>query len=656
MEGINKLFEEGRIGKLSIQNRIVMAPMGIVGLTEPNGMITQRGIDYYIERAKGGVGLIITRLFLPILDIEFGPLKELGISPVPRIERPDVLPRLEELAVGVHKYETRIAIQLTAGFGRVLDPHIVGALGIETTGPSPIPNVWDLGVITRELSTEEVELIVKACGTAAEMIKAAGIDAIELHGHEGYLLDQFMTSLWNKRTDKYGGELSGRLRFPLEMVEMIKEKAGEDFPVIYRYAIDHYIEGGRQVPESLEIARRLEKAGVDALHVDAGCYDNWYWPHPPLYQPPGGMVHVAEVVKQAVSIPVITVGRLGYSDLAERVLREGKADFIALGRPLLADPEWPLKAKEGRKEDIRPCIGCHNGCLGRIVHVHPLSCAVNPATGNERELEILPAERKKSVLVIGGGIAGMEAARVAALRGHSVTLYEKRDQLGGHLVEGSVPEFKNDVRLLIEYYLTQLKKLNVKIELNKEAIPELMQKIECEVMVVATGSMPVVPDIPGIEKDTVVSAIDVLAGGGQVGEDVLVTGGGLVGCEVAVYLAQKGRRVTVVEMQGEILPRVFEANKQYLHKMLTENGVRVLTNTALARITDEGAILVNKIHRYEAEVAADTVVLAVGLKPRDDVVRHLECRAVELYHVGDCREPGRIMDAIWGAFETLRTV
>ncbi|UCC59853.1 MAG: FAD-dependent oxidoreductase, partial [Dehalococcoidia bacterium] len=384
--------------------------------------------------------------------------------------------------------------------------------------------------------------------------------------------------------------------------------------------------------------------------------DNWYWPHPPLFQPPGGMVHVADVVKQAVRIPVITVGRLGYPDLAERVLREGKADFIALGRPLLADPEWPLKAKEGRKEDIRPCIGCHDGCLGRIVHVHPLSCAVNPATGNERELEILPAERKKSVLVIGGGIAGMEATRVAALRGHSVTLYEKRDQLGGHLVEGSVPEFKNDVRLLIEYYLTQLKKLNVKIELNKEAIPELMQKIECEVMVVATGSMPVVPDIPGIEKDTVVSAIDVLAGGGQVGEDVLVAGGGLVGCEVAVYLAQKGRRVTVVEMQGEILPRVFEANKQYLHKMLTENGVRVLTNTALARITDEGAILVNKIHRYEAEVAADTVVLAVGLKPRDDVVRHLECRAVELYHVGDCREPGRIMDAIWGAFETLRTV
>lgn len=656
MEGIQRLFEEGRIGELSIKNRIVMAPMGIVGLTEPNGMITQRGIDYFIERAKGGVGLIITGLFLPILDIEFGPLKELGISPVPRIDSPDVLPQLEKLAEGVHGYGARIAIQLTAGFGRVLDPHIVGPLGIETTGPSPMPNVWDLGVITRELAAEEIERIVESCGTAAGMIKAAGIDAIELHGHEGYLLDQFMTSLWNKRTDKYGGDLSGRLRFPLEIIKVIKEKAGENFPVIYRYAIDHYIEGGRRVPESLEIARRLEQAGVDALHVDAGCYDNWYWPHPPIYQPPGCMVHVAEIVKPAVSIPVITVGRLGYPDLAEGVLREGKADFIALGRPLLADPEWPLKVQEGRLEDIRPCIGCHDGCLGRIVHVHPLSCAVNPATGNERELEILPAERKKSVLVIGGGIAGMEAARVAALRGHAVTLYEKRDRPGGHLVEGSVPEFKSDVRLLIEYYLTQLRKLNVRIEFNKEVIPDLVKKMEFDVVVVAKGSAPVVPDIPGIEKDRVISAIDVLEGGVKVGENVLIAGGGLVGCEVAVYLAQKGRRVTLVEMQGEILPAVFEANKQYLHKMLAENGVRMLTNTALARITDTGAVLVNKHHRYEAEVAADTVVLAVGLKPEDGLLRDLEGRAAELYHVGDCREPGRIMDAVWGAFETLRTV
>ncbi len=656
MNRIEKLFEPGKIGTLSTRNRVVMAPMGIIGLIEPDGRISQRGIDYYAERAKGGVGLIITGLLLPILDIEFGPLKKLGISPVPRADSPEVIPRLSELAEAVHDYGAKIAIQLTAGFGRVLDPHMLALMGIETVGPSAVPNVWDPKVITRELTTEEIERIVESFKTAAEIVKAAGIDAVELHGHEGYLMDQFKTSLWNKRDDRYGGDLDGRLRFSLEIIHNIKEKAGKDFPVIYRYAIKHYIEGGRGVEESLEIARRLEKAGVNALHVDAGCYDDWYWPHPPIYQPPGCMVDMAEAAKKVAGIPVITVGRLGYPQLAERVLREGKADFVALGRALLADPEWPLKVREGRLEDIRPCIGCHDGCLGRIVSFTPLSCAVNPATGNEKEFMITPAEKPRSVLVVGGGIAGMEAARVAALRGHQVTLYEKRDKLGGHLVEGSVPEFKHDLRLLTDYYCTQLENLGVKTELAKEVTPELVQQMKPDVVIVATGSTPVVPDIPGIENDRVVTAIDVLSGMREAGEAVIVAGGGLVGCETAVYLAQKGKRVTVVEMLEEILPKVFEANKQYLFKMLAESGVNVLTNTTLARISDEGAIVVDKHHRYEAELKADTVILALGLDSERDLLKALEGKVAELYSVGDCKEPGRIMDAVWDAFGTMRSI
>jgi 2-enoate reductase len=657
MNKIEKLFEPAKIGKLSIRNRIVMAPMGIIGLTEPDGKILQRAIDYYVERAKGGVGLIVTGLFLPILDIEFGPLKKQGFSFIPRVDNPDVIPLLSELTDSVHRHGAKIAIQLTAGFGRVLNPHLLALLGMDTTiGASAVPNVWDQKVITRELTTEEVETLVGSFSTAAEIVKSAGFDAIELHGHEGYLMDQFTTSLWNKRKDKYGGDLDSRLRFSLEIIRNIKEKAGKDFPVIYRYAINHYVEGGRGVEESLEIARRLEKAGVDALHVDAGCYDNWYWPHPPIYQPPGCMVDMAETAKRVVRIPVIAVGKLGYPELAERILKEKRADFVAIGRSLLADPEWPLKVKEGRPEDIRPCIGCQDGCLARITIGAYISCAVNPATGNEKEFTIAQAEQPKSVLIVGGGIAGMEAARVAALMGHKATLYEKRDRLGGHLIEGSVPPFKHDLELLRDYYVTMLGKLGVKTVLGKGVTPKLVQEMKPDVVIIATGSTPIIPEIPGIDKDKVVSAIDLLLGRKKAGGRVVVAGGGLVGCETAIYLAQNGKRVTIVEMLDEIIPDVFEANKQYLYKMLAENGVSVLTNTNLVRVTDDSAVVINQFRRYEAKLPADTIVIAMGLKPERGLVKALEGKVKELHTIGDCEGPGRIMDAVWGAFMTMRSI
>jgi 2-enoate reductase len=654
MYKIEKLFEPGRIGKLQIRNRIAMAPMGIIGLIEEDGRISQRVIDYYVARAKGGVGLIITGLCIPTLDIEFGPIKKQGMSFVPRIDSPDVIPMLKQLVDSVHSHGAKIAIQLTPGFGRVFNPHMIALLNLEALGASAVPNVWDEKVICRELTTAEVDTIVESFKTAAEIVKEAGFDAIELHGHEGYLMDQFTTSLWNKRTDKYGGDLDGRLRFSMDIIKNIKSKAGNDFPVIYRYAIKHYLEGGRDVGESLEIARRLEEAGVEALHVDAGCYDDWYWPHPPIYQPPGCMVDMAEAAKSAVKIPVITVGRLGYAELADSVLKAGKADFVALGRALLADPEWPLKVKEGRQEDICPCIGCQDGCLARIMMGASLSCTVNPATGNEKEYTIVPSEKPRAVFVVGGGAAGMEAARVAALRGHRVTLYEKRDRLGGHLIEGSVPEFKRDVGLLNDYYATQLRKLGVKVELKKAVTPELVDKMKPEAVIVAAGSSPLVPDIPGITQEKVVTAIDVLLGRKKVGERVVVAGGGLVGCETAVYLAQKGRKVTVIEALEEIIPDVFEANKQYLFKMLAENDVSVLTDTDLVRISEHGAVVENKYRRFEAELKADTVVLALGLTPETGLLKALQGKVKELYSIGDCERPAKIIDAIWGAFDIAR--
>jgi len=652
MSEMTKLFEPGRIGGLTIKNRIAMAPMGLFGLVESDGSISQRGIDYYVERAKGEVGLIITGICLPTLDIEFGGMGgEAGF--LFRADGPHVLPRLRELVEAVHVYGAKIAVQLTAGFGRVIHPMLVP----QPVGPSVLPNVWKLNVMTRELTTEEVERLAGSFGDAAQIMKEAGVDAVELHGHEGYLMDQFMTSLWNQRTDKYGGDLEGRLRFVLEIIEAIKGRAGKDFPVIFRYAIKHYIEGGRDVEESLEIAQRLEKVGVDALHVDAGCYDNWYWPHPPNYQPPGCMVDMAEAVKKVVKIPVITVGRLGYPELAESVIKDGKADFVALGRPLLADPEWTLKAKEGRLDDVRPCIGDQDGCIGAAATRGAyLSCAVNPACGNEKELMITPVDKPGSVLVVGGGVAGMEAARVAALRGHRVTLCEKSDRLGGHLIAASVPEFKHDLEWLREYYQTQIGKLGVRVELGKEVAPKLIEEMKPDVVIVATGSAPIVPDIPGIESEKVVTAIDLLLGKKEAGETVVVVGGGLVGCETAVYLAQKGKRVTIVEVLGRIIPDVFEANRQHLFKMLAENGVCVLTDASLGRVTEEGAVVVNKRRRYQADLKADTVVLAVGLKPEIDLAKALEGKMAEIHSIGDCHEPRKILDAVWDAYNTVRVI
>ena len=655
MSDVTKLFEPGKIGRLTIKNRIAMAPMGIIGLVEADGSISQRGIDYYAERAKGGTGLIITGLCFPTLDIEFSRQEGERAHPMFRADIPEVIPRMRELVEAVHQHGAKIAIQLTAGLGRVGNPR-AATREADIVGPSVLPNVWNLKVMTRELSTEEVEKLVRSFWRAAEIVRDGGFDAIELHGHEGYLMDQFTTSLWNKRTDKYGGDLDGRLRFPLEIIEGIKDKAGKDFPIIYRYAIKHYIEGGRDVEESLDIARRLESAGVDALHVDAGCYDDWYWPHPPNHQPPGCMVDMAQAVKKVVKIPVITVGRLGYPELAENVLREEKADFVALGRPLLADPEWPLKVKEGMLEDIRPCLGCHDGCMDRIMRGLYLSCAVNPATGNEKELTIRVADKPRSVLVVGGGPGGMEAARVARLRGHKVTLCEKGSSLGGHLIPGSVPKFKQDVKWLRDYYETQLSKLGVNIEFGKAITAELVEGMKPDVVIVATGSTPIVPQIPGIEKGKVVTAIDVLLGKKEVGETVVVAGGGLVGCETALYLAEKGKRVTIVEMLERILRDVFESNRQYLFKMLAENSVCVLTESSLGRVTDEGAVIINKRRRYEAELKADTVVLALGLKPEKDLFKALEGKVAEIHSIGDCQEPRRIMDAVWDAYNTARLI
>ena len=642
-----KLFEPGKIGKLSIKNRILMCPMGVGGLEEPQGGLSQRGIDYYVARAKGGTGLIITGLTRVSREIE-PPLEDKLI-----IDSKTSVTWLNELAEAVHDYGAKVAIQLTAGLGRVATLDLLKIAG--AVAPSALPTFEDPTIMTRELSTEEVERLVHAFEFSAEILRLAGIDAVELHGHEGYLFDQFMTALWNKRTDKYGGDLEGRLRFPVEVIEAIKRGAGADFPVIFRFGLKHYIDGGREIEEGLEIARRLEAAGADALEVDAGCYETWYWAHPPTTLPPGCMVDMAQMAKRVVKVPVIAVGKLGYPELAERVLQEGKADFICLGRALLADPEWPNKVKKGRLEDIRPCVGCHEGCLKRVFDVKYLSCAVNPATGMEREFTIKPAEKKKTVLVVGGGASGMEAARVTALRGHKVTLWEKGDALGGNLIPASVPDFKQDYRRLINFLSTQIKKLDVTIELAKEATTELILEMKPDVVFIATGSTSIVPEIPGVGKKMVVIAVDLLLGKQEAGKSVVVVGGGLIGCETALYLAQKGKKLTIIEMLDGVMLDMYSANRMHLLKLLADADVNILTETKCLEIRDNGITIADKYGK-RSTLEADTVVLAVGLKSNEGLLEALKDKIPEVYAIGDCVEPRKVINAIWEGFRTARLV
>jgi 2-enoate reductase len=637
-----KLFEPGKIGKMSLKNRIIMAPMGVTGLTEMDGRLSTRGLDYYVARAKGGVGLIVTSGISVSREIE---------SPVHLIIDSDkYVARYNELAEAIHDHQAKVAVQLTAGGGRVRP---IKSKDFVPVAPSAVPCFSDPSVTARELTTKEIENLAKSFKQAAEVVKAAGIDAINLHAHEGYLFDQMQSAIWNRRTDKYGVDLTGRLRFLMEVIDSIKKGAGADFPIIYRFGLTHYLPGGREIAEGLEIARRMEAAGVAAIEVDAGCYETIHWPHPTRYQPRGLMVDLAEMVKNVVKIPVIAVGKLGYPDLAEKVLQEGKADFITLGRAVLADPDWCNKVKAGKLDDVRPCLYCSEGCSGRLRSGRYVSCAVNPTVGMEREFALKPAERIKSVLVVGGGPGGMEAARVAASRGHKVTLWEKGNELGGNLIPASTPDFKQDYRSLLTYLATQIKKLGVSIEMGKEATAQSVLAFGPDVVFLATGGSPIIPDIPGVNKEKVVTATDLLLGKKEAGETVVIIGGGLTGCETALYLARKGKKVTVVEVLDTLANGMFARDRNYLLKILPENKIKTMTKTIPLDICDQGVNIIDR-NGKRSSLEADTVVIASGLKPNENLLKAIGEKVPEVYAIGDCVETRKLMDAIWEGFRAAR--
>jgi len=628
-------------------------------MVNPDGSINRRIVDYYVERAKGGVGLIITGLTRVENEIE--DLRLDGRHVLPILDSVKHVSPMSELTEEVHHYGARIFVQLTAGVGRVA-PTLTLLSGFKPVSASEVPCYWVPTLKTRAMTREEIKKLVEAFGRAAEYAYLAGFDGIELHGHEGYLLDQFTSSIWNRRDDEYGGSLENRLRLPIEILNAIKDTVGKDFPVVYRFGVKHFLKGynnpglpgeefaeaGRDIEEGIQMAKILEKAGFDALHVDAGCYDSWYMAHPPEYLPHGCLADFAGMVKREVKIPVIAVGRLDDPVVAEKVLEEGKADMVAIGRGLLADPYWPAKVKAGRYEEIRPCIGCHE-CLYRIIELaRPLSCAVNPATGRERELELKPAAHKRRIVVCGGGVAGMEFARVAAIRRHEVILFEKDSELGGHLIEGGVPDFKYDIRRLKRWYERQLEKLEVDVNLRTEATVDRVLGENPDVVVVATGSRPAVPPIPGVDKPNVVQAVDLLRGLKAVKDDVVIVGAGLVGVETAIWLAQSGKKVTIVEMLPAPNISVSHANKLYLMTMLKYLKIPLMLNTKVKEVLD-GRVVVETPHGAR-EIPCDSVVLATGMVPNRELYDALAAEHPNVHIIGDALSPRKIRDAVWDAY------
>lgn len=619
------LLKPIKINKMTVKNRMVMPAMGTLYGNEDN-TVSSRLKKYIEARARGGVGLIILE-YTAVAPEGRAAVSQLGIWDDRFIEG------LGEIADVAHRYDAKVGIQIHHA-GRASAPEVCGS---QPAGPSPVAGIT--GKVPKEMTKDEIKEVVIAFGKAAGRTKAAGFDFVEIHGAHGYLISQFMTPFANKRQDEYGGSLDGFLRFPLEVVQAVREVVGPFFPVLFRLSAEEHVEGGNTLDNYVNMAKRLAEAGVDALHVTSGLLESRKWIIAPASVEPGLNIHAAEVIKAAVNVPVIVVGKIHTPDLADEIIKSGKADMVALGRALLADPEFPNKVASGRWDDICQCVHCLQGCSAR-----PIACIQNPELGREGEYVLKPSGNTRKVLVIGGGPAGMEAARVSARRGHSVTLFEKEKSLGGLVAVASVPPYKGELQRVSDFRIRQLEKYGVKVILSKEANIEDIKLIKPDAVVLATGGVPVKPDIPGINGENVVFAWDVLKGSATVGQNVLVIGGGGVGAETADYLAAQGKKVTIIEMLQKIAADMPSVLRFELLERL--KPVTMMVSTKLLKI-GTGEITLESQGETKTLAGIDTVVLAIGAKPLNSLADKMifEAPEIELHIIGDALMPRDIQQA-----------
>ncbi len=638
------MFSEGKIGSLTLPNRLIMAPLS-TNFADYEGKVSEKMLAYYEMRAKGGVGMIIVENSQVEGPRGKNTVRQLCVSDDRFISG------LKRLASAIHRHHIPAILQLHHA-GRQTTREITG--GVQPVAPSPVP-CKSLGEMPRALMIEEIEEIEERFVKAAVRAKAAGFDGIELHGAHGYLIGQFMSPYTNHRRDLYGGDFEGRMRFPLRIIEKIQRALGEDFPILFRLSADEFVKGGLTLEESKRIAIRLEEAGIDALDVSAGIYESLVTILEPMSYKEGWRVYLARDIKKMVSIPVITVGNIRYPRTVEEILVKGNADFVAMGRALIADPEWPLKVKEGREEEILYCISCNEGCLGNRLTDY-IGCSINPEVGRENRL----GRKKKpsmprEITVIGAGPAGITAALQADKMGHHVVLYERQPHIGGQLRFFASMPMKHRINDLIRYFEVQLEKSGVELRLGEEFDPRDFPH-PLDVVVIATGSIPYHPILPGIHDKRVITPVDCLDGSCPRGkEDVLVVGGGVTGCELALFLKSLGNRVILIEKGDRLAGDLEEISRMDLLNRLTREKIQIFLNISLREITEEGAILADGDAK-KFLVRPTKIVLAMGNQSQAILRRRLKGKANRLFVIGDAKEPRTIYYAVHDAYKAILSI
>ncbi len=684
-EKYEALFTPWKIGNVEIKNRIVLCPMGgtsLFGWMEHTGNhFDKEAAKFFIEKAQNNVGLIIP-----------------GIAPIKSTfmnqwlyQNKKMFKELKEFMDEIHKTGAKLFVQITAGMGRswaipsplvmihnmpvvrdIIKPII--NIPYQSASPSELPSRWSDKVTTRALTVKEIEEIVDAFGKTAKLLKEAGVDGVEVHAvHEGYLLDQFTLNYTNKRTDNYGGSFENRYRFATDIVKTIKKECGEDFPVSLRYSVRSYVkdfcvgavpgeeftEIGRDMEESEKAAKYLQDAGYDMLNCDNGTYDSWYWAHPPMYMPLNCNLDDVAHIKKCVDIPVVCAGRME-PDVGAKAVSEGLIDGVGIARQFLADAQWVTKLIEDRLEDIRPCICCHNACFNMAHYKgvanaqsiydasHIARCALDPQVMQSDKYKIVPAKKKKNVAVIGGGIGGMEAAIVCAKRGHSVTLYEKSDKLGGVFIAAAAPSFKEKDKALITWYRREITKYPIEVKLNCEVTD--VNSLGADEVIVATGAKPNRIPVKGAEN--AVEAIDYLLQNKSVGEKVVIVGGGLTGCEIAYDLYLQGKEPVIVEMKNDLIvsDKICLANTSYLRDFFNANKVSVYLEAKTQEIRENGVTITDKDGKT-VEIEADSVILSVGYKP-DPIAK----KSGKVHVIGDANTVGSLRTVIWQAWDAAMKI
>ena len=639
-----------RIGSMEVKNRFVVPPMGTNYATE-QGIPTQQFIDYYTARAKGGFGLIIGEVT--------------AVSPIgraiwnePGLWCDEQIDGWRKMAENCHKYGAKIVTQLHhAGRQTTTDIAGPGAPVAPIAIMDPLLERFGIGEMPRELTTEEIWEIIGQFRDAAVRAQEAGLDGVEIHGAHGYLVAEFMSAYSNKRIDEFGGDFEGRMKFPAEIVKAIKKACGNGFNLIFRFSADERIYGGRTIEESKVVARILEDAGVHALDISNSVYGRYEWLWATEATPVGYIAQQSEQIKKSVKIPCIVVGRLNNAYLMEDILSTGQADLVALGRESLAEPEWPNKVAGDALEDIAPCIACHQGCAAYIFNkeIRKCSCLVNPFCGKEETMKIAAAKKSKKVMIAGGGPGGLEAAWIAAKRGHRVTLYEKQNILGGAFRIAAIPSAKTILTTPIKYYITQGRKFGVEYKLNTEVTPELIAQEKPDVVILATGGVPLIPEIPGIDNPKFIKANDVLEGKAIPGYKVLVAGGGLIGAETADFMAEHSRKVSIIEMQPDIALDMHDVHRIHLLRRLKEFEVDRITSARVVEFLDDGVVY-EKDGRKEKITGFDSIVLAMGTASHNPLEAKIKGKVPELYVIGDAASVRQAIDAIAEAAEVACSI